>query len=1144
MKSIDYRIVKNPAFWIVWLMAICFLSAWAFSASGIVAMSHADPAAVYVDGTNGSDANGGTSWSDAEATIDAGYNDASDGDTIWVKGGTYRETVTMDNATTAGSETVLRAWPGETVIISGAIALDSGWTQCADAAACYGNANFANIYWKDITTTAPIAVLTGTATYTDGSRTITKAGAFSAVTPGMLIQIVSGTNVTVGWYSIAEVTANTVKSWTDMGTGDSVDIVCNIYPSTYYAIQLFQNGVRLQPARYPAKTANDGVLAHLVTNGGPGWGFPTTATSSTVFADTGLEGVGAFADDYFNGSICHVKTKVWNQGAFLVSDYTSIGGIVTLATPCDYSSDVNFGYYFTNVAAQIDEAGDWAYRAGAGVGGTNRIFVYSAGAAPTGIEYSARDFGVKITGAYNQIKGIQVQYASISNVYLDTVANVTIDECTLSYGRMAGIYLYASDSCDVIRSTFSYNGQFGIGCYYGSDLLLANENTITHTGCGSYAAGAQVAGALNDDVPNEGGTPFRWANPNGIWTSSSLRSVQRNIIDGSGYNGIEWMGVGNGAYVKNNKIINTGLCQSDGGGIYHISTGRTAYDTISENVISGLYGSQIGELGATTTSTADFIGIYMDAATAYMKIENNVIYSDSAYKPYAGIFLHWANTITVTGNKIYSMLHGLAIGGQTAGGTATALTINNNLIFGTAAGQYCARCDTDYALDDFGTWDANIYYNPFSVDLKCFYNNVNGAATAVVLADWRTATGEDAASTVWATFTAAVGDEATGGTAGASAISVNPTLHTMTNKVYKPYYNLSGNAEVHGSIVLGPMSAGILAEQAYATVDDIADLLAMAAGTLSEDYVQTAAIDMTGQNFDAIGDSGTAFSGSYNGAGYTITALDIQAADHAANYQGLFGNINGGTVTHIILATPNIDGANFVGGIAGRLQAGVIDYCVVSGGTVDSTGYVGGLVGYSNTNSTIKNSSSSTTVTDSAGGSAGGLVGYIASSTSIYRSYSSGAITSANVDVGGAIGYMTTTGEIVDCYATGAVVGVGKYGGFVGEMDAGLINRCYATGAVTGAGSGFVGQKDGGTLFNCYNDSTIETDSYATGFATAAMKYPYTGGPNPPDYVDGPFLGWYLGTYSVDSGDDWTNDYTWIHTADSYPTLRWTRQGE
>lgn len=31
MKSFDYRIAKNPAYWIVWLLAVLFLSAWAFA---------------------------------------------------------------------------------------------------------------------------------------------------------------------------------------------------------------------------------------------------------------------------------------------------------------------------------------------------------------------------------------------------------------------------------------------------------------------------------------------------------------------------------------------------------------------------------------------------------------------------------------------------------------------------------------------------------------------------------------------------------------------------------------------------------------------------------------------------------------------------------------------------------------------------------------------------------------------------------------------------------------------------------------------------------------------------------------------------------------------------------------------------------
>jgi len=52
----------------------------------------------YGDDTNGNDANGGTAWADAEATIGAAMGDAADGDTVKLERGTYSEQVDFDTA--------------------------------------------------------------------------------------------------------------------------------------------------------------------------------------------------------------------------------------------------------------------------------------------------------------------------------------------------------------------------------------------------------------------------------------------------------------------------------------------------------------------------------------------------------------------------------------------------------------------------------------------------------------------------------------------------------------------------------------------------------------------------------------------------------------------------------------------------------------------------------------------------------------------------------------------------------------------------------------------------------------------------------------------------------------------------------------
>lgn len=76
----------------------------------------------YVDGTNGNDANDGTTIGTALKTIQAAANVAQSGATIHVRSGVYRETVTPAN-----SGVTIKNYNGENVTVSGAD-LITGWT--------------------------------------------------------------------------------------------------------------------------------------------------------------------------------------------------------------------------------------------------------------------------------------------------------------------------------------------------------------------------------------------------------------------------------------------------------------------------------------------------------------------------------------------------------------------------------------------------------------------------------------------------------------------------------------------------------------------------------------------------------------------------------------------------------------------------------------------------------------------------------------------------------------------------------------------------------------------------------------------------------------------------------------------------------
>lgn len=81
----------------------------------------------YYVATNGSDANNGTSVSTPFLTIQKAAFTAQAGDTVTIRGGTYRETVTPIHSGNAGNKITYQNYSGETVIVSGSDVV-SGWT--------------------------------------------------------------------------------------------------------------------------------------------------------------------------------------------------------------------------------------------------------------------------------------------------------------------------------------------------------------------------------------------------------------------------------------------------------------------------------------------------------------------------------------------------------------------------------------------------------------------------------------------------------------------------------------------------------------------------------------------------------------------------------------------------------------------------------------------------------------------------------------------------------------------------------------------------------------------------------------------------------------------------------------------------------
>lgn len=214
---------------------------------------------------------------------------------------------------------------------------------------------------------------------------------------------------------------------------------------------------------------------------------------------------------------------------------------------------------------------------------------------------------------------------------------------------------------------------------------------------------------------------------------------------------------------------------------------------------------------------------------------------------------------------------------------------------------------------------------------------------------------------------------------------------------------------------------------------------------LSGHYVLAQDIDMTGATgFTPIGNSTTAFSGTFNGLGNVVANLTIN--DSTDLDVGLFGITSGSSISNLGLINASVSATTApatVGGLVGS-----------NNGTITNS-YVTGAVGSNQTPSIV-----------------GGLVGL--NFGTIVDAYATAAVSAGNVtNAGGLVGL--NEGPITDAYATGAVTGgnVANVGGLVGNNSS-TITNVYAAGAVSaGTTSNIAGlvAVNFGAITNGYSDA-------------------------------------------------------------------------
>lgn len=161
-------------------------------------------------------------------------------------------------------------------------------------------------------------------------------------------------------------------------------------------------------------------------------------------------------------------------------------------------------------------------------------------------------------------------------------------------------------------------------------------------------------------------------------------------------------------------------------------------------------------------------------------------------------------------------------------------------------------------------------------------------------------------------------------------------------------------------------------------------------------------IDLCGFDWTPIGrtSTSTAFSGTFDGAGHTVTGLYINST---VNYKGLFGYLNNATIKGLTVEGM-VKGGQYVGGIAARLDGTTtVDRCVNRADVAtNNKAYAGGITSYAN-KATVTISNCYNTGSVTASGQAAGICGGY-SNARIENVYNVGDINCTNSNTGAVAG--------------------------------------------------------------------------------------------------------------------------------------------
>lgn len=484
-----------------------------------------------------------------------------------------------------------------------------------------------------------------------------------------------------------------------------------VVPTATRIGHVYKDNILQEIARYPNPDAPDN-----------GWLRNTKHRNNTDMVGPipcdRLARVGVVPATGLIGATAVVRTTNWSYN--LDTIVGNVGADTLLITALGYSMGTyQWGHYFRNKYAFIDQAGEWFQ--GPGSGGSDTLYYQSTSSvvAPTGVRMGIHARGINI-GALSSgitVRNIAFKHQTEFGVASYRCTNVSVRQCSFQH-LYVGI---KDDSADPANTKHRYsNNSF----QYTYDRAIRSDADSVRIDSNLFADIATVVGLGESSWGYQG-----------LRAAGSGIAIRNNTFRNVGYTALEMKGSG---VVSNNSITNALAILNDGGGIAFDQTNGM---DIHHNIINGLgdplvnlissaanyhayrqisYGIYFGDNSITNTTvhhntvSGCMAGIHVDhtLASTGIEVKDNTLFNNdtqlsmsdfSNYRAWDGGNGSQGNQ--GSGNSNYTA----AYDDKYTGNILYCLTENQRCMEQTHTwpSSYNARVD-------FGDFDNNYYFNPFN----------------------------------------------------------------------------------------------------------------------------------------------------------------------------------------------------------------------------------------------------------------------------------------------------------------------------------------------------------------------------------------------------------------------------------------------